>query len=124
MTTDRAIEAAALEKVATRDEIEVLAKQRGPGIVPPTDTQDLMAAICEFEAALPGWWWSVCVCSLTRDASCGPDVTGPDRGLLVWREFDEGFHCDDDSGTLASSLRDVMRQALEAKARATEKDAT
>lgn len=84
---------------------------------PLTDTNDLAAAIKEFEAALPGWWWSVCVCSLTRDASCGPDIAGPDYKLLQIKEFDQGFHCDDDEGTLATSLRDVMRQALEAKAR-------
>jgi hypothetical protein len=38
----------------------------------PTDGNDLAAAIREFETALPGWWWSVGSCSLTRDASCGP----------------------------------------------------
>lgn len=82
---------------------------------PATDTDDLAAAIKEFETALPGWWFSVCVCSRTRDASCGPDASGPDYRLLTNREFDEGFHCDDADGTLASSLRDVMRQALDAK---------
>lgn len=83
---------------------------------PVTDTGDLSAAIKEFEVALPGWWWSVCVCSLTRDASCGPDIAGPDYKLLNLKQFDQGFHCDDAEGTPASSLRDVMRQALEAKA--------
>lgn len=83
---------------------------------PVTDTDDLSSAIREFEAALPGWWWSVCVCSLTRDSSCGPDMAGPDAHLLTREEFDHGFHCDDDGGTLASSLREVMRQALAAKA--------
>ena len=83
---------------------------------PVTDTDDLSAAIREFEATLPGWWWSVCVCSLTRDASCGPEVAGPDAALLNQNLFDNGFHCDDPDGTLASSLRDVMRQGLEAKA--------
>ena len=82
-----------------------------------TDIDDLASAIREFEDALPGWWWSVGVCSLTRDASCGPDRSGPDCDLLLIREFDEGFHCDDDAGTLASSLRAVMRDALDAKAR-------
>lgn len=86
---------------------------------PVTDTDDLAAAIKEFETALPGWWFSVCVCSRTRDASCGPDMAGPDWRLLTNREFDSGFHCDDANGTLASSLRDVMQQALEAKQRAT-----
>lgn len=83
---------------------------------PATDTAHLSSAIAEFEAALPGWWWSVCVCSLTRDASCGPDIAGPDAALLNIKVFDDGFHCDDDNGTLASSLRNVMEQALKAKA--------
>jgi hypothetical protein len=47
-----------------------------------TDANDLIAAIQEFEAALPGWWWSIGSCGLTRDASCGPPraMCGPD----VW----------------------------------------
>ena len=83
----------------------------------PTDVDDLSAAIREFETALPGWWWSVCACSISRDASCGPDVHGPDAHLLSLedRTFDKGFHHDDHEGTLANSLREVMRLALRAK---------
>lgn len=87
----------------------------------PTDTDDLAAAIREFETALPGWWWTVGYCGLTRDASCGPPRAscGPD----VWtnedqaelKRFDAGFHCDDPKGTVASSLRNVLHQALKAK---------
>lgn len=83
-----------------------------------TNTHALSAAIQEFETALPGWWWSVGHCSLTRDASCGPDSAGPDANLLKLPEtriFDEGFHCDDPDGTLASSLRQVMKLGLLAK---------
>ena len=84
---------------------------------PATDTADLSAAIREFEAALPGWWWSVCVCSVSRDASCAPDRAGPDAALLDLDQFDAGFHRDDKrpNATLASSLREVMCQALAAK---------
>jgi hypothetical protein len=87
-------------------------------VQPLTDIRDLSEAILEFEQRLPGWWWSVCVCSFSRDASCGPDIKGPDADLLDLgdnRRFDEGFHRDDKKGTLASSLRDVMEQALKAK---------
>jgi hypothetical protein len=28
---------------------------------PKTDADDVSAAIEQFEAALPGWWWSICV---------------------------------------------------------------
>lgn len=82
---------------------------------PATDTDTLSQAIKDFEAALPGWWWTVGVCSVSRDASCGPDRAGPDAELLELRTFDEGFHYDDREGTLASSLRYVMQQALDAR---------
>jgi hypothetical protein len=85
-----------------------------------TDTADLALAIQEFEAALPGWWFSVGKCSITRDASCGPDLAYADAWLLKLPEtrvFDEGFHCDDPDGSLASSLRNVTKQALEEKAK-------
>jgi len=85
---------------------------------PRSDTAELAKAIKEFEDALPGWWWSVCTCSVSRDASCAPDINGPDADLLKLHTFDNGFHCDDRNGTLASSLRRVMRMALEAKAQA------
>ena len=83
-----------------------------------TNVDDLSAAVKEFETALPDWWWSVGHCSLTRDASCGPDLNGDDAYLLKLPNntvFDEGFHCDDPNGTLATSLRNVMQQGLEAK---------
>src|SRR3954454_1919353 len=81
---------------------------------------DLQAAIMEFEKTLPGWWYTLGICSVSRDASCGPDVNGPDADLLRIREFDEGFHCDDrnPNSTIADALRDVMAQAVKAKARA------
>src|SRR5262249_7355313 len=75
----------------------------------------------EFEATLLGWWWTVGHCLLTRHASCGPDRQGKDKRLLELPIFDEGFHCDDPEGTLASSLRNVMAQALAAKRRLPER---
>jgi hypothetical protein len=83
-----------------------------------TDADDLAAAIREFEAALPGWWWTVGSCGVSRDASCGPDLQGPDADLLANRAFDGGFHCDDDDGTVAGSLRAVMQAALDARSKA------
>lgn len=81
-----------------------------------TDAAALAIAIAEFETALPGWWWSVGSCSLTRDASCGPDRAGPDAALLAIRLFDDGFHHDDAAGDVAGSLRIVMAAALAARA--------
>lgn len=82
-----------------------------------TDALDLAEAIRLFELRLPGWWWSVGACSVSRDASCDPDRNGPDAHLLEIKEFDEGFHHDDLRGDVAGSLRIVMNKALEAKAR-------
>lgn len=85
-----------------------------------TDTERLINAIKIFEGNLPDWWWSVGHCSISRDASCGPDLNGPDAELLKLPEtrlFDEGFHCDDREGELADALGNVMEQALEAKAK-------
>lgn len=77
----------------------------------------LEAAIAEFKAALPGWWFSVCECQVSADASCAPTSETPDIALIALDDrFDSGFHADlPQPATLADALRDVMRQALEAK---------
>lgn len=80
-----------------------------------TDLPDLLAAIEEFERLLPGWWYSLGTCSVSRDASCGPDRTGPDADLLEQKLFDDGFHHDDREGSMADSLRIVMEAALKAR---------
>lgn len=82
----------------------------------PTDLEALAAQVREFEEKLPGWWFTMGTCSVSRDASCGPDRTGPDGDLLKEKLFDEGFHCDDREGSIADALRTVMNEALEARA--------
>lgn len=78
----------------------------------------LEQVIAEFKAALPGWWYSVCECQLSCDASCAPTAESPDIGLIGYDEqFNDGFHVDLlQPATLADALRTVMRDALEAKA--------
>lgn len=84
---------------------------------------DLPDALREFKTKLPGWWYTVGECSVSCDASCGPDRTGPDRHLLPQERFDdatfdEGFHVDlAQPSTLGQALRHVMKQALAAKAK-------
>jgi hypothetical protein len=87
---------------------------------PAIDFGDLVEAIQEFKIAFPGWWWSICECAHSRDASCGPDINGPDLDLLETKDeiFGDGFHCDDQFGSLADALRDVTRQAVEARTKA------
>lgn len=82
----------------------------------PTDLEALAVQVREFEEKLPGWWFTMGTCSVSRDASCGPDRTGPDADLLQVKRFDEGFHCDDREGSIADALRTVMNEALEARA--------
>lgn len=78
---------------------------------------DLAAAIGEFSTALPGWWFSVGDCSVSADASCGPDRNGVDRELLKDRSFDNGFHADlPKPASLAEALRAVTTEALVARA--------
>lgn len=77
----------------------------------------LEAAVTAFKKALPGWWFSVCECQVSCDASCGPTRESPDIGLIVAdAQFDSGFHADlRQPSTLAEALSDVMEQALRAK---------
>lgn len=83
--------------------------------LPATDA--LALALVEFNAQLPGWWWSVGYCKVSGDASCGPDRQGPDADLLEHKEFDEGFHVDIPNGEPAEALIEVTRVALEARQR-------
>ena len=83
-----------------------------------TAEKDIELAIREFKAALPGWWYSVCECEVSCDASCAPTKLSPDLAL-IGRDgrFDAGFHVDlPQPSTLASALRYVMNEAVEAKA--------
>ena len=86
-----------------------------------TDTADFAQAVAEFEAAIPGFWWSVGQCSVGAHASCAVDGRGVQADLLAGVKqghlFDAGFHCDTDGGSPAEALRDVMRQALDFIAR-------
>jgi hypothetical protein len=79
-----------------------------------TDPQtDIEAAIRDFKAALPGWWYSVCECQVSCDASCAPTTESPHVDLIdLEAAFDSGFHADlRQPSTLAEALRDVMEQA-------------
>ena len=82
-----------------------------------TDSKDFAAAICEFEAALPGFWWSVGQCSVGAHASCSVDGNGDQsvllNGVRAGEPLDNGFHCDTRGGSPAEALRDVMAQAVD-----------
>lgn len=79
-------------------------------------TFDLAQAIDRFRAELPGWWFTVGECSVSADASCGPDRTGPDKALLCNKLFDDGFHAGLlQPATMADALDNVREQALTAR---------
>jgi hypothetical protein len=75
-------------------------------------------AVAKFKDELPGWWYSLADCSVSADASCGPDRAGPDADLLEHRLFDDGFHGDlRQPATVQDALMWAMEQALEARAK-------
>lgn len=82
-----------------------------------TDSAAMKAAVEDFEAALPSFWWSVGQCSVGAHASCAVDPNGgrPEllNGIEAGHPFDSGFHCDTIKQDPHVALRDVMRQALE-----------
>lgn len=93
---------------------------------------ELVSVILEFQEKLPGWWWSVGNCNYSADASCyvhqsrascAPTQDSPNiERAAKGNPFDHGFHCDlAHPASMADSLRDVMRQAIEAKKRGIQK---
>jgi hypothetical protein len=79
-----------------------------------TDSSELTAAIDDFEAEFPGFWWSVGQCSVGAHASCAVDGAGIQRHLLNGIEaghpYDDGFHCDTVGGSPADALRNILDQ--------------
>lgn len=78
-------------------------------------------AIDRFKRDLPGWWYSVCECQVSCDASCAPTRESPHAALILKDErFDSGFHVDlDQPSSLAEALDTVRQMALDAIREAT-----
>jgi hypothetical protein len=82
-------------------------------------TAGLSDAIERLYRDLPGWWFSVGNCSVSADATVGPDRTGPDGDLLAIKEFDEGIDGDLlHPATLADALNKAIDNAIAAKKKA------
>ena len=74
---------------------------------------ELVKAIDEFKAALPGWWFTVGECSVSCDATVGPDRAHCPQWMLD--AFDDGFDCDlAQPSTLSDALRGATAAALSA----------
>ena len=73
------------------------------------------SAVAALKRVPEGWWWSIGVCSVSCDASIGPDVNHCDKATL--EAFDAGFHCDlAQPSTVAGAIIHVCEQAALARA--------
>ncbi len=79
----------------------------------------LEQAVARFKLALPGWYYSLCECQVSCDATCAPTTESADIHLIdmAGDPFDSGFRAYlDQPSSLAEALMDVMNQALAEKA--------
>jgi len=76
----------------------------------------LESAIRRFKADLPGWWYSVCECQVSCDATAAPTRESEHIALLgTDSRFDSGFSADlAQPSTLADALDAVRIDALAA----------
>jgi hypothetical protein len=82
----------------------------------PSQLDDLLPAIREFEATLPGWWWLVGTGPDDHRARCAPTGSGPDGHLIkISTPFDYGFSYENPIDSPASCLRNAMEQAVRAR---------
>lgn len=74
---------------------------------------DLEQAIDELRVALPGWWYSLGECSVSCDATVGPDAAHCPPWIVD--AFDDGFDADlRQPSTVAEALRSATAQAVKA----------
>lgn len=73
-------------------------------------TLRLGGAIERLYRELPGWWFSLGNCSVSADATVGPDRTGADSWLLQFEVFDQGI---DGSLLHPATLADALHNAID-----------
>lgn len=74
-------------------------------------TKNDLIALSKFIEKYPTWWYTIGVCDLTRDFTCGAQSYSPEMPK-VEEYFKQGkdyqdFRCDHE-GTIADAIRDVM----------------
>lgn len=77
----------------------------------------LDGAVERLKRELPGWWWRVCECQVSIEASVAPTVESPHIDLIEngGDDFDEGFEaCSVQPTTPAEMLHAAIDMALEA----------
>ncbi|QQN73968.1 hypothetical protein [Croceicoccus sp. YJ47] len=77
---------------------------------PATGLEEMIA---KFKATLPGWWFRVCECQVSADASCAPTSESEHIALLGTDErFDSGFDADlPQPATMAEALECYRKSA-------------
>jgi len=109
---------AALERSgpATKDELDALSRVVGYDMRQEF-LRDITWAIAVFRHALPGWWFSVGLCTLTGDASIGPDFrsdVAPSKEIID--RYDDGFHADLEPGNgLQRCARALLHCTVQAR---------
>jgi len=77
------------------------------------DVSDLDDAIAELREKLPGWWFTVGECSVSCDATVGPDAAYCPAWMLNDPELDAGIDGDlRQPSTMADALRNATGIAL------------
>ena len=69
------------------------------------------AAIVRFKRDLPGWWYSLCECQVSCDASCAPTPLSEHIALIPCDDrFNAGFHADVPQPSTLSEALDIVRE--------------
>lgn len=100
----------------TKDEMDALSRVVGYDMRQEF-LRDITWAIAVFRHALPGWWFRVGLCTLTGDASIGPDFrsdVAPSKEIID--RYDDGFHADLEPGNgLQRCARALLHCTVQAK---------
>lgn len=75
--------------------------------------EEMLNAISEMKEKLPGWWFTIGECSVSCDATVGPDVAYCPEWML--EAFDAGIDNDlRQPSTIAEALRGAVNKAIKA----------
>lgn len=120
MTDEYEMALRALEDLRPLSSAELKALSRVLGAdVTVRHVADVREAAWLLNTVLPGWWFSVGLCTLSGDASIGPDFRAPNAPpKAVIDKYDAGFHADLQPGDglhrMARALLHCIVQAKQA----------
>lgn len=71
-------------------------------------TEKDLAALNIFLEKYPSWWYTIGVCDLSRDFTCGPQARSPEiKYAVIGNDFDDGFSSDS-HGSIEDAIHTVM----------------